>query len=607
MEASSSSQQAKSVAQANVRQFLDLEAAVDRGGYDSEDDEVADGFINDNGDDEGRPVNYHALNRELEDDHNSLFSDDEILFSEPQDEPTGVDSVAAGQSGLALDQGTAGAQAIALGLDEDHPNVKRYSSKEVWAVKCKHYREWEVVRFIERYKKNRPEDNIFSSFQSGSCGSGLVYIQTRDSPRAASALRHCVYIRHSRTLGLNGVYMTVISDPIEIFTLSTSTSIAKVLNGHHDEVEIPQPVRDKPILKAGLWVRLGPIEKPKAKEENEAEASEPPRKKTRVDRPSPEHEEDVPMGDLAQTDSQASSLPTRSYSCEPDKPKPKTPLYFDDPAFVLGVDGDSVTTLFIPRIRASDLPETQLTKEEFPQRLVFNPLIQSQRPEDVKMAWDPSQYGRKRRRHAVYPDGGFEKGMRVQIVDKSMIKPLGRLPNSKEGRILLKCRHEALKDAFPPIEDWRFDIGDLVKVDEGRLGVVISHSPGGPIIQCDPDESDPFPQPACFGWKLIKHWLIGDYVRHVSGVEGFVIVVSDEYVVIQHPDNNVDHNFSGYPNSFRMTPREERSQGYSFRREPKAFHQTPWMEAAVRGPHELTTREDWQQFRLDWNEKLALR
>ncbi|EEB89601.1 hypothetical protein MPER_12281, partial [Moniliophthora perniciosa FA553] len=408
MEASSSSQQAKSVAQANVRQFLDLEAAVDRGGYDSEDDEVADGFINDNGDDEGRPVNYHALNRALEvDDHNSLFSDNEILFSEPQDEPTGVDSVAAGQSGLDLDQGTAGVQAIALGLDEDDPNVQTVFLER--GLGSQHYCEREVLRFIEGYKKIHPKDNIFSSSQSGSCGSGYVYIQTQDSPRAASALRHCVYIRHSRTLGLNGVYMTVISDPIEIFSaLSSSCSIAQSLNAHHDGVEIPQPVRDKPILKAGLWVRLGPIEKPKAKKEDGSESSEPPRKKTKVNPSSAEQEEDVPIGDLPQTDSQASSVPIRSYSCEPEKPKPKGPLYFDDPAFVLGVDGDSVTVLFIPRIHASDMPETQPTKEEFPQRLVFNPLIQSRRPEDVKMAWDPTQYGKKRRQHAVYPDGGLE-------------------------------------------------------------------------------------------------------------------------------------------------------------------------------------------------------
>ncbi|EEB92538.1 hypothetical protein MPER_08937, partial [Moniliophthora perniciosa FA553] len=472
----------------------------------------------------------------------------------------------------------------------------------------KHYREWEVLRFIEGYNKNCPEDNIFSSSQSGSCGSGYVYIQTRDSPRAASALRHCAYIRRSRTFGLNGVYMTVISDPIEIFSaLSSSCSIAQVLNAHHDGVEIPQPYRDKPILKAGLWVRLGPIKQPKAKKENKAEPPEPPRKKTRIAPPSPENEKNVPMGDLLQTDSQASSVPIRSHSCEPEKPKPKTSLYLDDPALVLRVDGDAVTVLFIPRILASDVPETQPTKEEFPQRLVLNPLIQSRRPEDVKMAWDPSQYGNKRRQHAVYPDGGFQQGMRVQIVDKSMIKPLGRLPNAKEGRILFKCSHQAINEAFPPIEDWRFDIGDLVKVDGGRRGVVISHSPGGPIIQCDPDEFDPIPQSSCFGWKLSKQWLIGDFVRHVSGVEGFVIVADDDTVVVQHPDNNVDHNFSGHPNSFRMTPRQERSQGYSFRREPASFRQTPWMEAAVRGPYELTTRQDWHQFRSDWNEKLALK
>uniref|UniRef100_A0A0W0FS51 Uncharacterized protein n=1 Tax=Moniliophthora roreri TaxID=221103 RepID=A0A0W0FS51_MONRR len=36
------------------------------------------------------------------------------------------------------------------------------------------------------------------------------------------------------------------------------------------------------------------------------------------------------------------------------------------------------------------MPDSQPTKAEFPQSLTFNPLIQSWRPEGVKMAWDPT-------------------------------------------------------------------------------------------------------------------------------------------------------------------------------------------------------------------------
>ncbi|EEB91973.1 hypothetical protein MPER_09584, partial [Moniliophthora perniciosa FA553] len=231
---SSSSSQAEAVAQANVRQFLDLGHLWIEGlMYILS---TADGFINDDDADAGRPVNYHALNRALDaNDNDSLFSDDEVLFSEPLDKATSVNSVAVGASGSALDQGSTGGQGLSLVLDEDNPYVKKYPSQEVWLVKCKRYREREVVRFIEGYKKNRPEDNIFSSSQSGSCGSGNLYIQTQDSPRAARALHNCVYIRRSRTLGLNGVDMTVLSDPIEIFSaLSSSCSIAQVLNAHHE-------------------------------------------------------------------------------------------------------------------------------------------------------------------------------------------------------------------------------------------------------------------------------------------------------------------------------------------------------------------------------------
>ncbi|KAI3614492.1 hypothetical protein WG66_009651 [Moniliophthora roreri] len=578
MESSSSSQQAEAVAQADVRQFLDLEAAVDRGGYDSEDDEGADGFINDDDDDVGRPVNYQALNRALDaDDHDSLFSDQDSLFSEPQDESAGDDSVAVGGSGLVLDQGNTAVGGVALELDEDDPNVKRYRSQEVWSIKCKPYREQDVINFIVGYQKIHPEDNIFSLTRPGSCGSGYVYIQTQDSPRAASILRGCMYTRRTRTGGINGVHMTVLSDPLDILrALSMASSIAKTITGG---VEKRQPDPKKPVLKAGVWVRLGPIEKPKKEPNSEEEASGPPRKKTRLDNPSTRQgltEEDVPMGDIGdihpQTEPEASGKPTRGQSYEPELPKPGKPLYYDDPALVL-------------------------------------------------KAWDPTQYGKKRRRLTVYPDGGFQHGMRVQIVEKSMIKPLGRLPNSREGRILLKCSHPAVIGNFPPIEDWRFDIGEMVMAPTGQQGVVISHFPGGPVIQCyepGPDNCDPASLDSlttrvgehCFGWKLIKSWLPGDFVRHVSGVEGFVIIPNcfeTDNVLIKHPDNNVNHDFSGHANSFRLTPRHEKSQGYAFRREPETFHQTPWMEAAVRGPREITTRLDWQQFRSEWNEKLALR
>ncbi|KAI3604047.1 hypothetical protein WG66_000838 [Moniliophthora roreri] len=186
---SSLSQQAEEVAQTNVRQFLDLEAAIDREGYDSEDDEGTDGFINDDDNDVGRPINYQALNRALDaNDHDSLFSDQDLLFSEPQDKSAGDDSAIDGGSGLVLDQESSGVEGSALEFDEDDPNVKRYCSQEVWLVKCKPYREQDVINFIEGYQKKHPEDNIFSLTQPRSCSSGYVYIQTQDSPRAASIL-----------------------------------------------------------------------------------------------------------------------------------------------------------------------------------------------------------------------------------------------------------------------------------------------------------------------------------------------------------------------------------------------------------------------------------
>ncbi|ESK84007.1 hypothetical protein Moror_11528, partial [Moniliophthora roreri MCA 2997] len=253
--------------------------------------------------------------------------------------------------------------------------------------------------------------------------------------------------------------MTVLSDPLDILhALLMASSIAKAITGR---VEKRQPDPKKPVLKAGVWVRLGLIEKPKKELNSEEEASGPPRKKTRIYVPMPSQvltEEDVPMSDMgdihSQTEPEASGKPTRGQSYEPELPKPRKPLYYDDPALVLKVDDHAVTVLFIPCIHASDMPDSQPTNAKFPQSLTFNPLIQSWQPEGVKMAWDPTQYGKKCRRLIVYPDSGFQHGMRVQIMEKSMIKPLRQLLNSQEGHILLKCSHPAVIGNFPPIKDW---------------------------------------------------------------------------------------------------------------------------------------------------------
>uniref|UniRef100_A0A0W0GCC1 NGN domain-containing protein n=1 Tax=Moniliophthora roreri TaxID=221103 RepID=A0A0W0GCC1_MONRR len=229
------------------------------------------------------------------DDHDSLFSDQDSLFSEPQDESAGDDSIAVGGSGLVLDQGNTAIGGVALELDEDNPNVKRYRSQEVWSIRCKPYREQDVINFIVGYQKIHPEDNIFSLTRPGSCGSGYVYIQTQDSPRAASILRGCMYTRHTQTGGINSVHMTVLSDPLDILhALSMASSIAKTITSG---VEKRQPDPKKPVLKAGVCVRLGPIEKPKKEPNSEEEASGPPRKKTRLNNPSTQQgliEEDRP-------------------------------------------------------------------------------------------------------------------------------------------------------------------------------------------------------------------------------------------------------------------------------------------------------------------------
>jgi hypothetical protein len=139
----------------DVRQLLDLEAAVDRGGYESEEDEegtiffhylsrklltielVDEGFINDGDDDEGQALNYHAVNIALD---NEDHSDHDSLFSGDGDVDSQHDSLFSGDDEDVEVEGTG---ELVESVDESVDDTMQVDdsgkdqAREVWIVNCK--------------------------------------------------------------------------------------------------------------------------------------------------------------------------------------------------------------------------------------------------------------------------------------------------------------------------------------------------------------------------------------------------------------------------------------------------------------------------------------
>lgn len=150
---------------------------------------------------------------------------------------------------------------------------------------------------------------------------------------------------------------------------------------------------------------------------------------------------------------------------------------------------------------------------------------------------------------------------------------------------------------FPRVDDWRFDLGDIVVSLGGEEGVVCEQSMSGPVIH----RRDSAGGDHCFGWGLLKRWLIGEFVRHISGVCGAVVNVKEEVgeVTIRDISDNLDYDFVSHTNSFRRDQRDKHAVGFAASIALKAGHCVPtWVEALKLGPNAVKNNLDLACFHL---------
>ncbi|KAK7037660.1 hypothetical protein VNI00_010883 [Paramarasmius palmivorus] len=536
-----------------VRPFLDLEASVDREEYGSDEEEEDNRFINDDDEEDvGMPISYNNINQELDmslddgnaSDHDSLFSKDsrDSLFSEDEDM-----SRPAPAPSTTKEISSPGI-ARDVELEED---VER--AGEVWLVRCKNGKEQYLVNYINRYIKKYP-NRLFRTVRRYDDGCGFIYICTLDASRAAKVLANCpVTLRHRSGLksrdgrdvsGFNGIQMQAIIDPVEVSMALFLRPLAQVFND--PEASWARGAR------VGSWVRLGEQHNKRIRLENVEEAHS----------------------------------------------KPVTPLYTNDPAIVLAVEEKTITIAFLPRVHPSFIHKS------WPKGSASNNLVQTlvldsslyKEPSDQQPLWNRKKY----------PDCHFQHGLMIKTLPLRLVKPLGRYPSAMEGRLLLLCEHPQVIANFPRIDDWRFDVGDVVQSRSGEEGIVCDQSDKGPVI-CPIIESDDLPtiEEYSVGWALRKKWSIGDFVRHISGVSGVVILVLEYDVVIQDIRGTLAYDFQGHANSFRITQRDENAVGYSMSREPGS-RLPSWVDAARLGPLDLQGEQSFFEFREEWNERLRL-
>ncbi|KAK7017881.1 hypothetical protein VNI00_018556 [Paramarasmius palmivorus] len=532
----------------NARPFLDLEASVDRGESVSEDED--EGFIND--DEEvvfGDGVDYNTINKDLQEceEHGDAPDYTSLFFKDSQD----LLSMETDDAGQELDNTSCG--------DRDDMSVWQDDETvwELWLVRCKKGRERYLLQYLKRYIDKFNARDLFDTLRFYDDDCGFVYIRISDARRAANVVRWCPVTIRSRG-GFNGLDMKAITDPVEV-------GMALCLRTFADVFLDPAAVWGRGP-KQGTWVRLGK-EKGKRAKMMAAECSE----KDFAD-------------DLSGSDAEP---------FENSTPR----LYTNDPAIVLSIDAKTATVAFIPRLHPSIIhkhwPKGN-TSQEWIQTLVMDPL-QFREPIGIVPVWNADAEHR------------FEHGLMVKTLTLDLIRPLSYHPTAMEGRLLLQCRHPAVIANFPRIADWRFDIGDVVSSVSGVEGIVVEQSERGPVVsQTTETERSHTLENYSLGWALKKIWAVGDYVRHMSGISGVVVQISDETIVVQDIIGALDYDFSGHVNSFRVTQRDENAIGYQFSR-PGNRNLPHWVEAAQLGPHELQGNRDFYHFREEWNGQLQLR
>ncbi|KAG7094351.1 hypothetical protein E1B28_007951 [Marasmius oreades] len=585
-----------------IRPYLDLEAMVDdeESGSDDkdEDNEFINNDLNEDSEDAGRPIDYITINRNI-----------------------GIEQSSSGnaQFNALLDKYTYASDPSPSSrtLDNINDDLNDEETAEVWFVKCKKRREQKVFDFIVDFKANHPEDTNILSAQFQYRGCGFVHVRLSDHHKAALVLRGCSYILRN-TSGPAWVDMRLVTDPVEIaFCLQR---IVNAITDGCDNSLLPAEIQ------IGSWVRLAGPKKRKRKTKNVEVDSGRKRKGKEVEQGTKKKRRRNPEGEQSDTEPEEPSLTEpdppsmereqsslteteepeeqslteheRSHSNPPEEPE-FIPYYTNDPAIVLGIFEGEYMVALLPRCDQHSVTPNLRRNERSQQTLCRDGAAFDGHPDELCV------WGKKNTLKE------YENGLLVKRFPFRLLKPLGKHPSSTEGRLFLKSGHREVLAHFPHIDDWRFDIGDVIE-HAGEEGIVCDQSAAGPIVQRrDVDASDgaAFEGRFCFGWAIRKRWFIGDYVRHLSGVSGIVVSTNTETgeVTIQDMVDNLNYDFVGYTNCFRSKRRDENAVGYLTSLSRRIGDRVPsWVDAAKLGPNIIKSNQTFFRFQEDWRARLRL-
>ncbi|KAK1215713.1 hypothetical protein PQX77_021656 [Marasmius sp. AFHP31] len=166
----------------------------------------------------------------------------------------------------------------------------------------------------------------------------------------------------------------------------------------------------------------------------------------------------------------------------------------------------------------------------------------------------------------------FERGLRVEEVDRRNITTLSKPPSSHEVALFLASEHGHVVASFPRVEQWAFEEGEEVTdwngTFRGRILTVRDNGLEVQVLRRYADLSGSELEEIVFlGWAAFKQWHVGSYVRHTGGKEGIVVGSEGDNILFWMGGEGGDEFVHrAHRNTFRVASKRSSIDGVLTRR-----------------------------------------
>ncbi|KAK1215724.1 hypothetical protein PQX77_021667 [Marasmius sp. AFHP31] len=340
--------------------------------------------------------------------------------------------------------------------------------KALWAVRCRPHKEFNIVSYTIRHAIATNTTDILSVHYRLD-GDGVVYVDTHNPMAAAKILSKCAFVAHSRSAG------------------PYSNVNMRRLDNFDDSVRSLQFPED--TIQHGTWVRLS---NPKFGHVRSKPA------------PAPKPTNPTPF----------------DYVPPSIKPSKAKRLYYHEAlAFVLRVSPVSPSTYTILVV-----PHLDETLAESGVRSPCGPKLGN----ELLLMDGKNGVDRAKLEELMCKGMHFERGLRVEEVDRRNITTLSKPPSSHEVALFLASEHGHVVASFSRVEQWAFEEGEEVTdwngTFHGRILTVRDNGLEVQVLRRYADLSGSELEEIVFlGWAAFKQWHVGSYIQHTGGKEGIVV------------------------------------------------------------------------------------